>query len=74
MTETFTVTIVMHLDPDSDERFDPETFVKNAWSRMIPWFTERHGVREGSINLNHGHPVTIDWKYETLGEIEDDAA
>jgi hypothetical protein len=53
---------------DCDSRFDPETIVKDTWGRLVPWFTERHGVRSGKIEIgdgeNGGHSVTFEWKYE----------
>jgi hypothetical protein len=67
--ETCTVIIRMEENFDSNARFDPETIVKDAWGRMVPWFTERHGIRAGTLTVGDGedagHQVSIQWKYET---------
>lgn len=66
--ETCTVTIRMEENFDCDSRFDPESIVKNAWNMLIPWFTERHGVRTGTMQIGDGneggHSVTFEWRYE----------
>jgi hypothetical protein len=67
--ETCTIVIRMEENFDCDSRFDPETIVKHAWARMVPWFTERHGIRSGELSVGDGetggHRITIEWKYET---------
>lgn len=66
--ETCTVTIRMEQNYDCESRFDPENIVKDSWQRMVPWFTERHGIRAGTLTVGDGdtggHRVSIEWKYE----------
>jgi len=66
--ETCTIVIRMEENFHCESRFDPETIVKNVWGRLIPWFTERHGVRSGVMQVGDGetggHSVTFEWKYE----------
>ena len=66
--EICTVVIRMEENFECDSRFDPESIVKNAWMRLVPWFTERHGVRSGKIEVGDGesggHSVTFAWRYE----------
>jgi hypothetical protein len=66
--ETCTVIIRIEENFESNSRFDPETIVKNTWTCLVPWFTERHGVRSGSSQIgdgeDDGHKVTFEWKYE----------
>lgn len=75
-TETCTVIIRMEENLNSSNRFDPETIVKEAWTRLVPWFTERHGVRAGSLQISDGedagHLVTFEWKYENERDEEND--
>jgi hypothetical protein len=73
----------MEQNYDCESRFDPETIVKTAWTRLVPWFTERHGVRSGQLQIgdgeSDGHNVTFKWTYEneyeppTQGEMCADA-
>lgn len=48
--------IAPHFSPDLED------VVKRVWGHMTPWFTYRHGVRNGEISLNDGS-VKISWNY-----------
>lgn len=69
MSEVCTITITTTDHYDRDFGFDMEDCVKNAWVRMVPWFTNRHGIRQGSMSLNDG-AVQIEWRYEYPQEEE----
>lgn len=62
-------TIRIILADDYDREFGPELedVVKNAWGYMTPWFTRRHGIRNGSIRLQDD-AVTIEWSYDVEGD------
>jgi len=72
--ETCTIKIILSDDYNRELGFELEDAVKEAWNRMIPWFTRRHGITKGSINLENG-AVQIDWSYErsddTTGESDE---
>lgn len=59
MGETCTIKIRIE---DELDNYREEDIVKNVWPCMVPFFTRRHGVSSGKIQLNNG--VFIDWKYE----------
>ena len=58
-TETCTIKISIR-----DAQGDEEDWVKDIWPRMLPWFTRRHGVQSGRIELADG-AVAVEWKYDT---------
>jgi hypothetical protein len=58
-----TCTIIIKVKDQSDH-YHEEDWVKNIWPYMQPWFTRRHGVNEGKIELEAG-AVSVEWKYET---------
>lgn len=59
--EKCTITITMD---DSIGAGREEDFVKQVWTYMVPFFTRRHGVQKGKIDLNDN--VHIEWAYETI--------
>lgn len=56
-----TITITVR---DVHDHFREEDWVKDIWPYMLPWFTRRHGVENGRIELGD-KGVTVEWKYET---------
>ena len=64
------------------ENIDDENNVKDVFTRMAPWFTRRHGVESGKIEVkqrdfNHYNgtvdpavpgTLTIEWEYKTIEE------
>jgi len=56
--------IRVEMDEDIRPYFAPELedTVKQAWGYLTPWFTRRHGVRNGEISLNDG-AVKFTWEY-----------
>lgn len=65
--ETCTITIEVS---DKSDHYSEEDWVKQIWPYMQPWFTKRHGVTKGEINLEDG-AVVVSWKYETSWDNED---
>lgn len=65
-------TIKIKVSDDYDREFGPELedVVKNAWGYLTPWFTRRHGLRNGMISLERG-AVTIEWTYAPEGEYDE---
>ena len=63
--EQCTITINIGENYDREWGFELEDVVKNAWGCMVPFFTRRHHVRNGAINLEDG-AVRIEWRYELV--------
>ena len=59
--ERCTITITVW---DKSDHYQEEDWVKQIWPYMQPWFTRRHGVNKGVINLEDG-AVTVHWEYES---------
>lgn len=70
MTETCTITITVS---DKSDHFREEDWVKQIWPYMQPWFTRRHGVEQGKIDLMGG-AVVVEWRYRTEDDSFDDPA
>ena len=62
--ETCTIKITVC---DKSDHYSEEDWVKDIWHYMLPWFTRRHGIETGKIELENG-AVVIEWKYENLDE------
>lgn len=61
--EICTITVCLSHDYNRELGFELEDAVKESWSRMVPWFTRRHGIKSGAIDLENG-AVRITWRYE----------
>ncbi len=61
------IRIVIRDDVESPWNFDAENTVKQVWMNMIPWFTNRHGVRSGRVTMNDGHG-SLEWRYANFDE------
>ena len=61
--EVCTIRIELTDDYNRELGFELEDAVKESWSRMVPWFTRRHGITNGVVDLENG-AVRITWKYE----------
>lgn len=62
MTEKCIIEISISEDHDRELGYELEDVVKNAWGYMVPFFTRRHGVKNGEIKLCDGK-VSISWEY-----------
>lgn len=72
MSEKETCVIRIEMNEAIRPEFSPELedTVKQAWGHLAPWFTRRHGVREGEIILNGG-AVKFSWKYQAKDQPHD---
>lgn len=61
--EICTITVCLSHDYNRELGFELEDAVKESWGRMLPWFTRRHGITNGAIDLEGG-AVRITWQYE----------
>lgn len=64
--EICTIRVIVREDHDRELGFSAEDVVKNAWMQMIPWFTNRRGISQGSISLESGL-IVIEWAYSYPG-------
>lgn len=49
--EVCTITICLSHDYNRELGFELEDAVKESWNKMIPWFTRRHNITNGTIDL-----------------------